>query len=106
MTVYANSNFSGPLVSVNNIKGINAIPVSLALNTAKVWTHNLGQTPVGVLNFVNSNTNGGKLDTTVAVTSNANAITLTPGPAVDLVCVVIWTLPIGSQNGVPVTNFV
>lgn len=106
MTVYANSNFAGPLVSANNLKGINAIPVSLALNTAKVWTHNLGATPVGVLNFVNSNTNGGKLDSSVAVTSNANAITLTPGAAIDVVCVVIWSLPIGSQNGVPTANFV
>lgn len=106
MTVYASSNFSGPLVSVNNVKGINAIPVALSANVAKVWTHNLGQTPIAVLNFVNSNTNGGQLDTATTVASNSNAITLTSSAGANVVCLVVWTLPIGSQNGVPVTNFV
>lgn len=106
MTVYANSNFAGPLVSKNNLKGINAIPVSLSANVAKVWTHNLGATPVGVINFINSNTDGGKLDTATVVATNANAITLTSVAGADVVCVVIWTLPIGSQNGVPTANFV
>lgn len=106
MTVYANANFAGPLVSVNNVKGINAIPVTLVANVAKTWAHSINQTPVGVLNFVNSNTNGGQLDVATTVSTNNSAITLLSVTGADLVCVVIWTLPIGSQNGVPVTNFV
>ena len=109
MTVYANVNFPGPLTSKNNLQGINAIPISLLNTTAKVWTHTFGATPIAMLPFINSNTNGGTpmpaLNTCI-VTSNNNAITVTPVASVDVVLLVIWSLPIGSQNGVPTTNFV
>jgi hypothetical protein len=109
MTVYANANFGGPLASANNLQGINAIPVALLNTTAKVWTHSFGRTPVAILPFVNADANGGApmpaLNTCI-VTSNNNAITLTPVASVNVTLLVIWSLPIGSQNGVPTTNFV
>ena len=109
MTVYANANFNGPLASKNNLQGINAIPVSLLNTTAKVWTHNFGATPIAMLPFINSNTNGGTpmpaLNTCIC-TSDNNTITLTPVATVAVVLLVIWSLPIGSQNGVPTANFV
>ena len=109
MTVYANANFGGPLASKNNLQGINAIPVALLNTTAQVWTHTFGATPVAMIPFINSNTNGGTpmpALNTVICTSNNNAITLTPVASVNVVLLVIWSLPIGSQNGVPTVNFV
>ncbi len=114
MTLYANANFNGQLTSANNLKGINVIPVSLVNTTAQTWTHNFGATPLAILNFVNNNTNGGaqSQSTTlggiagIAVTSNNNAITLTPVSTQTFLCVIIWSLPNGSQNGTPLVNFV
>lgn len=111
MTVYATTNFGGPLASINNKTGINVIPVSLVNQTALTWTHNFNATPILILCSVNNNTNGGLLcppsgTNGIAVTSTNNTIVLTPVASLTALVIVIWTLPTGSQNGQPIPTFV
>ena len=119
MTVYVQSNFLGPLPSKNSVgaqaagqppgtANFQCIPITLLNTTAQVWTHNYNATPLFMMPFINSNTNGGTpmpaLNTCV-MTSNNNAITATPVASVNVLLIVCWSLPAGSQFGAPTTTF-
>lgn len=113
MTVYASTNFKGPAVSKNNVgaigsAGVQFIPITLLNTTAQVWTHNFGVTPLAMQPFINSDTNGGTpmpaLNTCI-MTSNNNAITATPVASVNVLLMIIWTLPPWTAAGTPTTTF-
>ncbi len=100
----------GPLVSKNNLDGqVQVAELTLVNTTALTWTHNFGATPLMVSAFGNGTTNTGVAlaATQPVITTNANAIIVTPTGSINARLVIWWgSLPSVLEAGMPAAVFV
>lgn len=101
---------TGGLVTKNNLDGqVQVAELTLINTTALTWTHNFGAKPLMVSAFSLATTSEGVAlaVTQPVITTNANAIVVTPTASINARLVIWWgKLPSVLEAGMPAAVFV